>query len=429
MTHQAKIKNVLVMLSPDLIKPDQPRESPLIQRAVALAKITGCELELFHVCYDSGLENQLFESDAELEQKREETINKDATLLADMATRLKNQSIKVRHEVRWDSPRSDAILRKIAQARPDVVMKQAREHSFVLGLTSNTDWDLVRRSPSHVWLVNEKVEDIERVLVAVGNKFGDPGDATTAADYDILRMADLVGNTFKGAVHTVNAYEVPEPQRLVAGVEGALAPIASADDQDRLRKKIVKKHSGSVKALAQYFHISKDNVHICEGQPSEVISSVAESIKSDMIVLGASSMGRLERLFNVVTVEPVIADTDTDILVVRERNFEYVPDIAKSPSSGVPKYDLEHAITNPESAFESPNDVANMPEISFELRNRILQVWEYDIRAEMADENEGGPVRDIDVNALNEIYTARDLLATNQKKRGCDERALHGVGG
>jgi hypothetical protein len=72
--------------------------------------------------------------------------------------------------------------------------------------------------------------------------------------------------------------------------------------------------------------------------------------------------------------------------------------------------------------------VANLGEISVELRKRILQAWEYDIRAEMAEENEGGPTRDIDVNALDDILSAKALLDMQQQKSGNGQLALHGMG-
>jgi len=429
MKHNTKIRKALVVLSPDLIQPEKPTQSPLIRRAVALARKTGCELELFHACYEGELEQQLLESGADLERQREELTNRDSMLLAEMATRLKDEGIHVRYEARWDSPRTDAILRKIAHANPDIVMKQAREHSFVLGITSNTDWDLARRSPADVWLVNDKVEDLDRIMAAVGNKDGDSVDVTTSADYDLLRMAGLIGDAFEAATYAVNAFQVPVTHIPVTGVGAAVTPVASLDDQNRLRTQIREQHSGSMKALAQYFNIAKDNVYVREGHPNKVIPKVAESIAADMIVMGADSISRMERLVSSVTVEPVMANTNTDIFVVRERDLARVPSAVKNPLYGVPKYDIEHAITNPEATFDSPLAVANLPEISIELRRRILQAWEYDLRAEMVEENEGGPPRDIDVNALDEISTARALLELKQEKPGNAQAALHGTSG
>jgi len=410
MIYEPKIKKALVVLSPDLIRPDKPMQSGLLKRAVALAKITGCQLELFHVCYEGALDYQLFTSEADLRRQKERLTDQQATQLAEIATRLKNERVDVRHEVRWDSPRTDAILRKIAQAKPDVVMKQAREHNFLLGMTTNTDWDLARRSPANVWLVSDEVDDIDRIVAAVGNKLGDPGDITTAADYDLLRTSGLIGDTFKAAIYPANAYQVPNFEGVVAGAAGMAAPVQSVEKRQRQHDRVVKQHNGAVRALAGYFGIPKKNVHAEEGHPNEVIPKVAAEVDADMIVMGANSIGRLERLVTSVTVEPVIADAACDILIVRERDLSSVPDVEKSPLYGIPKYDLEHAITDPETTFKSPHEVASVSSLSVGLRKRILQAWEYDIRAEMAEENEGGPVKDIDVSALDRIHAAKELL-------------------
>lgn len=414
MTHEAKIKKILVVLSPDLIRPDEPMQSALIQRAISLARNTGSELELFHVSYDGTLDYCLFASEGELQNERERLTDEDATRLAELATRIKGECVNVRYDARWDCPRTDAILRKIAQSRPDIVMKQAREQSYFLGVASNTDWELARRSPAHVWLVNDKVDGVDRVLAAVGNNFGDPVDVTTAADYDLLRTAKLIGDTFKAAVYPVNAYQIPTAPDYAAQFGGAAVP--PVKHEQALRRQTERQHSAAVKALAKFFKLSRENVHICEGHPNKVIPELADTVKADLIVLGAKSIGRLERLLGSVTVEPVMAETDCDILIIRDRDLASVPNVATTPLHGVPRYDLEQAIVDPEGTFESPLEIANVPEISIDLRRRILEAWEYDIRAEMEVESEGGAVRDIDVNALDAIHSAKALLDMKQEK-------------
>jgi hypothetical protein len=141
-------------------------------------------------------------------------------------------------------------------------MKQAREHSFELGITSNTDWNLARRSPVHVWLVDDNVDDINRIVAAVGNKFSDPSDITTAADYDVLQTAGGIGESFKAAIYPVNAYQLPDAQSIVAGIGGVVAPMVSAEEQRKLSRERVKQHSGAVQAQSQYCNIDNDNVRI-----------------------------------------------------------------------------------------------------------------------------------------------------------------------
>jgi universal stress protein E len=373
------------------------------------------------------LDFNLFESSASRQQAREKLANHLATQLAEVAAHLRSESVRIRHEVRWDSPRSDAILRKIAEAKPDIVLKQGMEHSYLLGLTTNTDWDLARKSPAHLWLINDNVDDIDCIVAAVGNRAGDSDDITTAADYDLLRTAGFLADTFKAEIYPVNAYQVPPADGIVMGSEGMAIPVPPVAKQQEQQEEVVKQHKSALMALAQYFGIPESNVCTQEGQPNDVITGVAKKVDADLVVMGANSISRLERLVRPVTVEPVIAETNCDILVIRELDRSSVPDAKRKSFDGVPKFDLESAITNPEDTFESPQAVARVPELSIALRERILQAWEYDLRAEMAEENEGGPVGDIDVNALDDIVSAKQLLR-KKSVQSSDDAAMLGSG-
>lgn len=414
MIAKAQIKKALVVLSPDLIRPDCPDESALLRRAVALARITGCELELFHVCYDSGLEDSLFRSEEELDRARKRLTDESATRVAEIATRLRRESVNVSHETRWDHPRTDAILRKIERSSPDLVLKQSREHSYVLGLASNTDWELARRSPVNVWLVTEAVDDIDKLVAAVGTRPSLDNDIMTAADSDLMRTAKMAADTFKAAIYPVNAYQLPMSPAVVGSLR-TNAVVAAAENEE-LRQVLVKQHSELVRGLANYFDIPTDNVRVEEGRPDKVIANAAESVDADLIVIGARSIGRFERIVGQVTVEPVMSRTDCDILVVRDDEAVLAPEAETRPFVGTPELSLERAIIDPEDTFDSPQQVASCSGISISLRQRILQAWEYDIRAEMEGENEGATVGDIDVNALDAITSAREMLKMKQDR-------------
>ncbi len=424
MTTTAKINKALVVLSPDLIRPEQPMKSVLLQRAVSLAKVSGCQLELFHVCYDSGVEHQLFASDDEMDAEIKNLSDRDATLVAEIAMRLGQEGIDVCHDVHWDSPRTDAILRKIATSCPDIVMKQAREHSYVLGLTSNTDWELARRSPAHVWFVSAQKPEIKRIVAAVGSTMADVDDITTASDYELFQTADLLGKTFKAAIYPVNAYQVPDPMNYAVGAGGVVTPMGGPGVQnEKLREQLVERHTDAVNALASYFQIEADNVFVNEGNPNVVIPEVADEVSADMIVMGANSINRLERLIRSVTVEPVMADTDCDIVVVRDRDVSELGNVQSGKVvQGHPRYDIEEAIIRPASTFRSPREVAELDDVSHALRRRILQAWESDIRSTMVAENEGGPIQQIESVTLQDIQHAEALLA--ERASGEDDPSL-----
>jgi hypothetical protein len=116
---------------------------------------------------------------------------------------------------------------------------------------------------------------------------------------------------------------------------------------------------------------------------------------------------------------------DADMLIVRDPDDSRIPDSAGKPIFGVSRFDVEHALVNPRVVFGSPGDVARQPDISVRLRERILQAWEYDIRAEMIEENEGGPVRDTNADSLAEIRAAKTLLESKRKAPGSADTGLN----
>ncbi|MDX1405748.1 MAG: universal stress protein [Woeseiaceae bacterium] len=410
MKFDGNIKKALVVVSPESINAHEPMSSSVIRRAVDLAVATGCELELLEICFDGSLEDSLFTSKSEMESRRNDYIDARTIRLAEMAARLKTERVEVSYEVRWDSPRTDAILRKIAQSDPDIVLKQAREHSYWFGVVTNTDWELARRSPSHIWFVNEETGSVDRIVAAVGNTIEKLDDVTSSTDHDVLRAAARFGDAFSADVYPVNAYQVPQGQAAtaVAGVAGTAPGLV--ENPSKSRVEVVKKHRDAVEALAQFNNVDKKNVHICEGQPDTVIPGVAEQLDADLIVMGSTSLGRMERLWNPVTVEPVLSESPCDILVIREPSLEGVPQADKFPVRGVTLYDVEHAITNPSEAFESPRDVVGMSNLSVDFRERVLDAWEHDLRAEMKIEDEGGTTGRVKSRELHEILTAKSML-------------------
>lgn len=420
MTKTAALNKVLVVPGTELLRAENPMASVLLQRALSLAKMSGCELELFHACYDNGVAHQLFASDEEMSAEISRLTDHDARLLAGIATKLAEEGVRTSHDVQWDSPRPDAILRKIAASRPDIVMKQAREHSFVLGITSNTDWELARRSPAHVWFVSAEKRRIQRIVAAVGNTMANVEDITTVSDYELFQTADLLARTFTASIFPVNAYQVPDPMSHVVGGGGVVTPMGQPQVQNqKLREQLVKRHTDAVNALASYFEIAEDNVFISEGNPNVVIPEVAEEVGADMIVMGANSINRLERLVRSVTVEPVMADTHCDIVVVRDSDVSGLDNLQSGEAQrGRPPYDIEQAIIRPAGTFRSPREVIEL-DASFAIRRRILQAWESDIRSEMVAENEGGPIQEIESITLQDIQEAEALLeqeSTGKKK-------------
>jgi hypothetical protein len=179
-----------------------------------------------------------------------------------------------------------------------------------------------------------------------------------------------------------------------------------------------------MRELVERFDIPVNHVRIREGRPDAVVPEVAEELRADLIVLGARNIGRLERLVGQVTVEPVMSRTRGDVFIVRDSEPPTLPEAATQPVQGKPTFSLDQAIVDPEESFDSPQEVASLSEVSIDMRKRILQAWEYDIRAEMATENEGGTTGDIAVNDLEDILVAKEILEMKKKRHGEQRRTL-----
>lgn len=417
MSEPNRLKRALVVISPDLVEPNSPRESRLISRAIELAKASDCELELFHVCHDPSLEQGLFQSDPAIIAEKQRVTNREAALVAEMVVRLKSEGVTVHHDVRWDHPRTDAILRKIEDSQPDLVLKESREHDYVMGLTRNTDWDLIRQSPANVWFVSSERSTISTIATAVGMT-ADNEEPFSSADYDVFRTAREIAKGFDADNHPVHAYQAPTGMGLYASYAPDMVMAVSTPEQEaqieRDRKAVAQLHGRSIRAFAECFGIDTDGIRVVEGHPSDVIPDVAQELNADLIVMGARNLSRWERMVRPVTAEPVLADSPCDVLFVKDDPEARIPIPHEAPLRGTAPVDLERALTDPEAFFGSPLAVANHTQISSALKRRILQLWEQDVTAQMAAEGEGGKVRSTLVDVMDEINAAKARLTSQE---------------
>ncbi len=190
-TPGTSIDRVLVVIDPDQMMLEHPEQSDLLQRALDLARATGCELELFAAYHDPSLDLKLFANQQEVNHEKDRVTNSAATKLDEIALEMKQRGVRVTCEVLWDHPYADALLRKISASNPDLVMKQTRGPQYVMGLTDNPDWELIRKSPAHIWFVKQGAPVIKTVLTAVGETAGDKG-IISESDYRVFEIGNML---------------------------------------------------------------------------------------------------------------------------------------------------------------------------------------------------------------------------------------------
>jgi universal stress protein E len=117
-------------------------------KAARLARLSGAALELFISDFDPSLASQPFLDEAALRRLREEVITERLEQLEARAEELRETGLEVTTHVHWDNPLHEGILRRVAEAEPDLVFKDTHYHSALRrALFSNTDWNLIRLCP------------------------------------------------------------------------------------------------------------------------------------------------------------------------------------------------------------------------------------------------------------------------------------------
>lgn len=407
------IDRVLVVVDPTELVADQPEKSDLLRRALDLAGATGCELVLFTAYHEPTMELSLFAGQQEVSREKDRLTNSAATRLGEIALELKNRGAKVSYEVRWDRPYADALLRKISEMDPDLVMKQTHGPSYVMGLTDNPDWELIRKSPSHLWFVKPGVSDIKTVLTAIGGASVDEG-IISPSDYRVFEVGNGLAEDLGAKSVPAHTYEVPK-LHAYASYEPVVLASAQVAGEAEAWERIARVHGEAINKFAEEFEIDVEQIKISKGHAADVIPTLAKSLDAGLVVMGARNLGRWERLLHSVSAEPVLSMAPCDIVFVKEARGAKVPEAYEQPRRGVPSVNIEKAITQPDKAFESPQAVVENGDLSVDLRQRILDAWELDVNAQLKLLDEGGPVQDTPASLLREINIAKESLARENR--------------
>ena len=314
--HSTAIDRVLVVIDQEQVLGDRPEYSGLLQRAIELAQATGCELELFTACYDPSLALSLFAGSKEVNQEKDRVINSATTRLGEIALEVKHRGVAVSHEVLWDHPYADALLRKIAKANPDLVMKRSSGPKYVLGLIENPDWDLIRKSPAHVWFVKQDARRLETILTVIGETAGDRG-IISESDYRVFEIGNTLASSIGARNVPVHSYEVPKLNAYTTYAP-TLVDATHVPNQMESCDEIARMHGLAIQKFAKQFEIGVDQVEVANGHPADIIPEKVESLNAGLVITSARNLGRWERLLRSVAAERILSSVNCDVIYVKE---------------------------------------------------------------------------------------------------------------
>jgi nucleotide-binding universal stress UspA family protein len=119
-------------------------------------------------------------------------------------------------------------------------------------------------------------------------------DGSATAEVAVHRAADLA-RALGAQLHVVTAYSPGSPQVWTAAAAGAVMPASAVDESEVHAKEIVDRTSARLRSEGIQLA-----THACEGEPAEVLMSIAGEQRAQMIVVGNRGMAGARRVLGSV---------------------------------------------------------------------------------------------------------------------------------
>lgn len=288
-------------------------EQPALGRAAWLAKHTGARLDLLICYYNEYLSgDRLFDSPS-LEKARVEVLDNYAKDLEQLAEPLRQDGIVVTSSAIWDHPLHEGIVRHALEVEADIVVKDTHHHSAIArALLTNTDWNLIRTCPVPLWLVKPTEIGEHPVFIASIDPMNEH-DKPAALDDEILQTGKLIAAKTGGELHAFHSYD----PRIAVATATANAYVPVSLPFDEIEKQMHEEHEQRFREITSFHEIAEDHTHLLAGLTHEELPEVAESLKADVVIMGAVSRNRWKRLFIGATAERTLEFVPCDMLIIK----------------------------------------------------------------------------------------------------------------
>ena len=301
------------------VKEPGSRATPAtIRKAAQLARALGARLELFHALTMPVYAESFIYGDRSFheftQQLQRTVVERLDALAARVRGRGRQRRLQISVAAEWDSPAYEAIIRRSEATKVDLIVaeRHAGRH-IAASLLHLSDWELLRRSAVPVLLVKTP-GSFERpsVLAAIdpGHRLAKPA----RLDQEILFLSSAVAAALGGRLHAVHAY-LPVP--------GGRRPTDALDLETavRINAKLAAAARDRFERALAGVAIPRARRLLIDLPPTEAIIQAANSVRSDIVVMGAVSRSGLRRWMVGNTAESVLDRLACDLLIVKPPRF------------------------------------------------------------------------------------------------------------
>ena len=291
---------------------------PAIERAAWLARSAPSVLEMFICDYAPQLANTRGSGAPAIAEARAALLARHKARLEQLAGPLAAEGLEVTVDSRWDYPLHDGIVRKALDSRADLVVKDTHFHSVLKrSIFSNTDWSLIRNCPSPLLLVKPRPPGQKPCVVAAVDPLHER-DKPAELDHKILRTASGLAKALGGELHVFHSFDIAAA--LAVSTDSMTMPIALPvrEFADAMRAE----HTDAVNELCAKHAIPAERIHIHQGGTRELLMTLTDQLRADLVIMGAVSRSGLKGLFLGNTAEDVLDRLHCDLLIVKPDGFK-----------------------------------------------------------------------------------------------------------
>ena len=275
-----------------------------IQRGIELAKLSGAAVHIVGFAFDSFVSELIDpETIAECQQA---IIHDRQNHINETLKKIDHQNITLTSVVVWEKNISDWAVLQTKTGLYNMIIKTGhRSEKFYY---TPSDWQLFRESPVPVMIVvNEKWRQKDNILCALD--LGSKKDSHHQLNREIIKQGKVLAELLQSELYC--CYAIPISTVLVdLGIM----------DYKKIEKEGMKKAQLHFAKLANEFGMEASALLTKTGDAEKVISSIANKLKTRMVVVGTHRRMGIKGKVLGNTAEKVLHHLHTDILAVGPGN-------------------------------------------------------------------------------------------------------------
>ncbi|WP_442113998.1 universal stress protein [Pseudomonas sp. NUPR-001] len=280
------------------------RHTPALERAAALAHATGATLHISAVVEELDTLG-LLSGDEHRNQSR---VEDSRQWLADEATLLHENGIRVSTEVTLTRDLVGAILAQVNEIEPDLLIKDVQhEPAFKRLLFTPLDWQLLRECPCPMHFVSAVHCPLPRIVVAAVDPTH-PDHPHNDLNETVIQAASDLARQCNAELHLLHVCDSAHTHMADFGAGTVTVPGFGSD----VRKSIHK----VFEQLAARHAVPVERQHFLSAPITRSIADFVAHSRTDVLVMGNHPRKLLERLTGSTT-EHVLDHTLCNVLAVK----------------------------------------------------------------------------------------------------------------